>query len=673
MAGSAAAQTVPNIGKVARNLGPQVHRAMIMRGDIGKHADGRDVIYTVVLGAPAILNVVDVKTGDLLTTRALEKASGAWGVTVAADNSVYLGAYNEGRLYRYLPDTGELKDLGFPFATKDSVLYPMASASDGTIYGGSYPSGHAYEYNPHTQSFRDLGDVTTNTEKERWIRATVLDEKNGKVYFGTGTNPQLVEYDLASGKKRELLTERFRKITAVYDLRLADGKLICRKESDNENENFVLDPASGQVLTVTNGDTGEKSDVFSNNSRETSPVSPVANKVYFARTTGLYELDMDTLTYKLVSSELRGALTGYGFVKLNLPEWPGYTLTGTLGNKALMYRYNLETGKTAIIEMALQREPVNLHELATGPDGKIYCTGYLAGNMGVFDPATGKTTLYEGTSQAEGVAFLGNNFYMGLYPGARINRYDITKPWNPTKDTSGNPAELFQLATNAAVPGFIPQDRPFGMATSAQTKKLFVGTVPKYGLLGGVLAIYDTSETTGPEIYPNVVKDQSIVSLLPLGSKLYGGTSTMGGMGITPTETEARLFCWNVAEKKLESALVPVKGAAAITDLITGPDGNIWGVATGSLFVFDPRKGEVVHARKHFDENADRVYGGSLVLLPNGRMFGTAQNRFFEVDTKTRDLKVIATGVSKVIAGADGKLYLHKVGHPELYQYTPEK
>src|SRR5690606_7204259 len=115
----------------------------------------------------AVFAAIDIASGEVIESHPMPETSGAWGVMVSADGTVYLGAYNLGLLYRYFPETGELKNLGHPFETKDSVLYPMASTPDGVIYGGTYPTGHVYEYDPATETFTDLGNMTSQTSGER--------------------------------------------------------------------------------------------------------------------------------------------------------------------------------------------------------------------------------------------------------------------------------------------------------------------------------------------------------------------------------------------------------------------------------------------------------------------------------------------------------------------------
>jgi outer membrane protein assembly factor BamB len=669
---------VPSVASIGTNLGVQVRKATIFRSDVGRDKDGRPVLYTVLLGAPAVLNVVDLATARVVAEHPLPGTSGAWGVNVAPDGTVYLGAYNRGYLYRYFPETGRLKNLGHPFKTPDAVLYPMAIAPGGKVYGGSYPSGHAYEYDPDKGAFRDLGDMTDNPAPERWIRVTVHDPATNKLYFGIGNRPQLVEYDLATGGKRDLLPSKYSNITAVYDLNVESGRLFCRKETHNPYEYFVLDQRTGDEILVTNADTGEKSPFFVNASRGVSPKSPVANKVYYAALDRhLYEYDLDANSIRKLPANVQGAITGYAWLKLDDPDWPGDSLVGTVGNGGFLFRFNPQTGRAEVRPAEYAGQPVNIHDVEAGPDGRIYSGGYLAGNMGIFDPATRTVQHMNGSGQTEGMVFVGHKLYMGVYPNAHVYEYDTRRPWDPgsawAPQTPGdrNPNPIFSLEHNPRIPGYTDQDRPFAMAGSDELGLLFVGTVPKNGMLGGALAVWDVNRRGDPDVHWNLVPDQSITSLAYKDGLLYGGTSVYGGMGAIPTAKAAELFVWDVAKRQKVFSTVPVPGKPAITQLHVGPDGQLWGLTGGTLFVFDPATRQVVHRHNHFPSVAGHYRDGSLLTGKDGHLYGTVGGRLFRVDPATRALTVLATGADKLACGADGRLYVSGSPITELHQVDP--
>ncbi|MCC3357168.1 carbohydrate binding domain-containing protein [Bacillus sp. REN16] len=659
-------EIVNPIEEVGMDLGVQVSKTTVMLGDIGKDANGRDVLYTVVAGAPSKLAIVDIETEKLVNSYPLEDTSGAWAVTVAADGTVYLGAYNKGYLYRYFPKTDTLENLGYPVVSTDPVLYPIDIASNGKIYGGTYGSGSVYQYDPDTKEFTSFG---TMVQGQQWVRSVAYDESTNKVYAGIGSVAHLIEYDINTGKKNNILPEQFSDIISVYDLDLVDGKLFAQKESSYEM--FVLDTKTKEVIKATNGDTGEVVENIPESSRGVSAKSPIANKIYFTHYGILYEYDLDSNTFKSLNVDIQGSAISYEFLQLNEEGFPGYSLVGLSGNGGKLYKYNLETGKLKLVDLELPAEPVLIHELAKGPDGKIYSTGYLPGNMGVYLPSSDKNIRLDGIGQGEGMASLNGNLYLGVYPNARIYEYDLSSPWNRTDSNKLNPDTLFSLETNTKIEGYTPQDRPFAMLGVEDYNKLFIGTVPKNGHLGGAFAIYDVVEKGDPKVYWNIMPDQSIVSLTYKDGKVYGGTTVAGGQGSEPTTTEAKLFIWDIESGEKTFETVPVPNRQAITALTIGHDGNVWGMANGTIFTFDPETKEVIYSKDIYPEAANRWREAQLEIGTDGNIYGIAAGKFFKFDVTSKEVSLLASKVEHMTQDDFGAFYISNGNH--LYKYSDEK
>ncbi|WJH36872.1 hypothetical protein N6H14_14915 [Paenibacillus sp. CC-CFT747] len=398
----------------------------------------------------------------------------------------------------------------------------------------------------------------------------------------------------------------------------------------------------------------------------------MANKFYFAGAGGeLFEYDLDTNVYHSLHVTIEGAAIGYGFAQLQEDGFPGYSLVGLSGNEGKLFKYNLETGKVELKDVQVPAEPVNIHDIMTGPDGNIYTTGYLQGNVGVYTPSSGQSQYLSGISQGEGMTSIGDNLYFGIYPTAKVYEYDRSKPWNRTNSDKLNPNLLFALTYNPDIPGYTDQDRPFGMAGTEDLHKLFVGTVPKNSLLGGAFAVYDLEKRGNPDVYWNIVPDQSILSLEYKDGFVYGGTSIHGGQGGTPTATSAVLFVWDVLKGEKVFEVVPAPGKQSITALHIGPDGNIWGLANGTLFIFDPVTRQVIYSKDEFPDANGRWIDGSFVTGTDGNVYATVGGRFFKIDAVTKQVTVLATQARKVAVDDFGRFYLYS--NPEgshLYRYT---
>ena len=176
------------------------------------------------------------------------------------------------------------------------------------------------------------------------------------------------------------------------------------------------------------------------------------------------------------------------------------------------------------------------------------------------------------------------------------------------------------------------------------------------------------------DTHRNVVADQSVVSLAYADGIIVGGSSVSGGLGIEPKATEGKLFLWDpkTNEKAFETS--PVAGAKLVTGLIVGPDKNIWGVADGTLFIFDVSKRQVIFTKPLFPPKASARHAGwrdaAMLLHPDGNIYGTVSDKLFRLDPTTRNVTVLRDDNAQLIAiDNDGRLYFKDVA--DLWQYTP--
>lgn len=108
--------------------------------------------------------------------------------------------------------------------------------------------------------------------------------------------------------------------------------------------------------------------------------------------------------------------------------------------------------------------------------------------------------------------------------------------------------------------------------------------------MGGPLLTWDT-QTGKIEQYPQLVHNQSVVTLAISGNLIAGGTTVGGGGGRHPTEKEARFFLWDPKTRTKLFETAPVPGAGQITDLVAAPNRMIYGIAAKPSFAFDLDRG----------------------------------------------------------------------------------
>ncbi|QGS69540.1 hypothetical protein CV093_18495 [Oceanobacillus sp. 143] len=152
--------------------------------------------------------------------------------------------------------------------------------------------------------------------------------------------------------------------------------------------------------------------------------------------------------------------------------------------------------------------------------------------------------------QIEGIGFLNGDVYLGTYGGARIYKYNPEIPFDYSGGKEGdNPEMVYDIGDD--------QSRPFAFASG--NDQLFIGTIADYGRLGGALTIYD-SPTNQWRTIQNIIENQSIIGLAYQDGILFGGSSISGGLGIEPSETEAKMFSYNTSTEDYEVFNLEVEG-----------------------------------------------------------------------------------------------------------------
>ena len=127
--------------------------------------------------------------------------------------------------------------------------------------------------------------------------------------------------------------------------------------------------------------------------------------------------------------------------------------------------------------------------------------------------------------------------------------------------------------------------------------------------------------------------------------------------------------------KKFE--IIPVIGAKAITCLMEGLDGNIWGMADGTLFLFNKATRTVVSTHILFSVSAavksKHVWiNAVLIQHASGRIFGVGYGDLFEINTSTKQKRTISTKASYSLTmdPNSGHLYFQK--DLNLWKYIPQ-
>jgi hypothetical protein len=601
--------------------------------------DGARVMYTTTSGTPAAFNVVDLVQNKLLRSFPLPGVGGSWSHTVDASGNVYISG--TGKLFRYSPQSKTVTDLGAVLPGAREV-YGLSTDGAGNVYGGIYPDARVFQYNVSTGTFRDYGSVKPGQD---YVRS--LAYANGSVYAGIGSTGSLIKMDPVTGAKTTIPFPQSTEYDAnnlgfVYDLDVVGNYLFVHVSS--QNYLFVYDLTAQSWLPVL---------VKNYKGLYVSPEKD--GKVYFPADGTVRSFNLNSHAVENTGVPFGSSFRHSGWAALQGdPDFPGESLV-TVAYGGTVTVMNFTTNKIKSLPAVVQGQPTAIQTLEKGVDNKLYVSGYM-GTMGAqYDPATGAKTLFN-LGQSEGITSSGNHVYFGTYPGGNIQDLDITKP----VQAGVNPSLAVDLGED--------QDRPFAMI--AADNKLITGTIPTYGQLGGAVSIMDLplSGSSVPRIYRNVVQDQSVIGLAYKDGKIYGSTSVWGGLGIDPTQSEAKIFVMDAATgAKLSEVTPELPGAVkakAIGGLSFGPDGLLWGAAYGTIFAMDPVTLKVVKNKviQATDWNFNHMWRPiQMRWSSDGLLYTTLASTITVVDPATLEHKTLEP-TALMTLGADGHIYYAEEG-----------
>ncbi|MEN6315690.1 MAG: hypothetical protein ABFD25_15760 [Clostridiaceae bacterium] len=624
-----------------------------------------DELYTVTTGSqdnPSTFYAIDPATGEMLFSQQIAGTVHNYGIVKGSDDNIYFGGVDDGKLYRYLPGAkgqGRIEELGVN--PSDTWIWDLAASDDGKIYGatsqtngGTDNGSKVFEYDIATGTFKDLGSAKAGA-----VYARGLGVVGEYLYVGVGIPDALIRINRADPtQKTEISIPAFGDIPGTgTDGRMCghvwsyNGKLFVR---DNAMKLFVLDANTHELLNV-----------LSFQQAISSPSPYNSNLIYYKSKNAVWQYDCSTNIAKQVDNSpvLSGdASNALDWFTPLTGEKAGRSLLGITDDSGGFAVYDPQDNTAVDAALNMIPQAIDIQSIEKGPDGKLYIGGYQFGGS-VFDTSS-KTVLYNAPKldQPEGIGFLNGKVYFGTYGSARIYSYDPSKPFNFSSGSDGNPGLAYDIGNE--------QDRPFALTSG--DNKLFVGTVPDYGMLGGALTVYDEKAGTWSE-YRNVVQDQSITGLAYKDGLLYGGTSIAGGIGIASTGEQAKIFVWDVAKgEKVKEATISIPGLNStfemsarttpvmIGSLTFGKDGLLWGVADGALFALNPDTLELVKYKVLTSINYDSDSAWRPFYLrwgADGLLYTTIGRKVTVFNTETMGYDVLSGYAGLATLGNDGNIY----------------
>lgn len=636
-----------------QKLGQPLQNTFILHC-IQSKEDGKDVLCFSVTGNPGTFVVYDVNQKKAIRSikhNSKFPTSACWTQTADRKGNVYFGTFGSpAQLFRY---NGETKQLVYVTSVLDEIaVYHLSCDEDGKVYGGTYPGGKVFCYNGEDGSVTDYGRLS---EPDMYCISCVYYQ--GKIYGGTRSeDPKLVCLNLADGARKEIPFPSFVscKLNAVYYMTRVGTYLFSVLKTENEDYRILCYDLAQERWT--------KIDEYGLGGQHISPEHE--GKVYFVGADGaLKGIVLDTmevfstgiLYHKLPEEDdgldYANGLMGGGFFWLEDQEtYPGYTyITSNYDHNALSY-INLAKKTVEFVHPGEELcDAIQIKALAATCEGDIVFGGYMGTKGGIYHCESNAFETFR-CRQTEGITFFDRKVYLGIYTRAVIWEMDLKKPFAEYK----NPKPIFRVGE--------AQDRPFALCGADGL--LLVGTIPDYGALGGALTIYNPL-TGEKKVRRNLIKNQSITGLCYRDGIVYGSTAIWGGLGSTPTETEAKVFSYDLKSDRLilEKTLqfgVRSEGLLHIGGMGFDARGNLWGVSGGMIFRLNRdtmQPEEWIHVSKSNWDISNTVWKPVSLVFDGDILYCNLNERLTAIHLKTKEYRVYDQNAFMMAKGGDGNLY----------------
>ncbi|MCR4411930.1 MAG: DUF4394 domain-containing protein [Thermoguttaceae bacterium] len=590
------------------DLGIPVKRAGLMGKVIGPDKTGqRDLVYLNFMqnAGRLFLLVVDPESGKSQQYYSPQD-SGGWATVLGPDRKVYIGTFGQGLLLRFDPARPEagIQVVGRP-AKSETYIWQLVVGKDGRLYGCTYPQAKLVAYDPAADRMEDLGRMSPTEMYARSLAAGA----DGRVYVGVGfVKDDLVMYDPATREHRSIIPKDWAEVTGVHVEQGARGKVYAQISH--------RDPKSGRA--VSRWYEASEGKLAPAEHRDT-PVPQLRDGRVLA------DLEVGSEKGRLV---LRGPA----------PQ------------------------EIRRVDFQYRGEGCGIFVVGTGPQGCIYGSTAMPLEVFRYDPRAGKSEHLGNMPGGEVYSMLEyeGKLYLCYYGGSVMNLYDPKGPaWNWGDSPGSNPRTFGPLGDGHL--------RPRAMIFGPD-RRIYIGSIPPYGQLGGAMAVWDPRQNRVVENYRHLVRNQSIVSLAyePQSGLIFGGSGNYGGGGTTPSETQAVFFAFDPRSKTkvFETALVP--GAQTYPAMLaTG--GHVFVAVGSTLYEFDPSTRSVVRKADLPGAQVEIAIG----LHTDGQLYGLCSAGIYTVNPTTGAVKLLAKSPVPVTCGFamnDTGIYFGSGVH--LWRYT---
>lgn len=507
--------------------------------------------------------LVDAETGASRQIDPKLPGSGAFSIFLSPDNKLYDAI--DDQFIEFDPVTEEVHRVG---TIPGRMPMSFTIDDDGVIYAGMYPNSEIVAFNPQTRELINHGPLAEEdwpqypsvaVDDSGWVYATIHHQLGNIV----GLNPRTGERRLLYPEERRAYTDR------AIAWRGTDGAVYA--QVGRQGSCFRLHGGEAEEL----------------------PDRPRVGVAVQRTTVGPHGQWPD----------------GSRFATVDVPN-----------RRATIVDAGEEEPRE--IEFDYASGGVNIYSLIGAPDGRIVGSTGIPLRVFEFDPqSAGMRDWGLGTHGGHVNQWVrqGDLLYGAVYSCGSLIEYDPTQPFDPAPiHQSVNPSRAHYQADAQNLYG-----RPHAMLAHPDGDHVLIGGNPYRGMVGGGMLIYSTRTGEGEIIgRERLIEDQAVMAMAALpGGDLVVGTAIHAATGGTTVATEALVYRFDWETRSITQRWTPVSGTTLIRDLLVGPDGLVYGLASPNhLFVLDPDTGEVLHSEEvdDYGSQTGSQAARTLAIGPDG-------------------------------------------------------
>lgn len=515
------------------------------------------------------------------------------------------------------------------------------TVSGGKVYLGTYSFGDVVEYDPASRTARRLGSIGPSGT----IVFAATTAPDGVVYFGTYPRGEVWSLQPATG--------------ALTNLgRAFPGSQYARLLAADESYVYA-GTIPAHIVRIDRG-TGAKVDIMPVGTPLDAGLGALAaadGRVYAASAFGVHDIARDGSGYVAVPAD---------------GEYLVDSLTVTAGGGLLAL--GRQTGSM------LRREGDRLVTIAQGPtgdegrgvallaDGTVFAANG-SGRVSILAPgrdaveqddltddarAAGPELLQSMCAAPDGSVYVGGHFAITVHEPARgvSRRYPVAGEakdivaWRDRMISalypSGEVVELDPRTGRVRSFGMIGhnQQRPWDVVHHKPSGLVLIASAPRYGSLQGALTLLDPA-TGEMEVRLDILPNQALNAIAVDGDLAYVAGDTWGGNGTPPTEPTSQVAVFDLNRREVVDRFAPLPNQPSLqhVDVFDGVLYALYKRTSGTWTAYDLATRSVLRSGK--------LSGYGEVVAHHGRVYAAANfgDNIYELGPGLESAVPLYTGI----------------------------